>query len=169
MTAEAHSVPQPNCFATALARLLRLVTRARPLFTAFTRMHAWILRASGGRIRRSFLLAGGQPVLSLTTTGRRSGQSRSTVVAYMRDGDAYVVSAVTLGSERDPAWFLNLMANPGAEIDVEGRRIAVSARRAGGAERDRLWGLWLQRLPATKAFSEIAGREIPVLVLEPEE
>jgi deazaflavin-dependent oxidoreductase (nitroreductase family) len=150
-----------------MARMVRLLTRPRPIFTAFTRLHARVLRLSRGRIRRSVLLAGGQPVLSLTTTGRRSGQSRSTVVAYMRDGGAYVVTAVTLGSERDPAWFLNLDADPQAEIDVEGKRIAVVARRAMGSERQRLWDLWLERLPATEAFSEIAGREIPVLVLEP--
>lgn len=167
MTAATHPENRSGCLATALARTVRLLTRPRPIFTAFTRLHARVLRLSRGRIRRSVLLAGGQPVLSLSTIGRRSGQSRSTVVAYMRDGGAYVVTAVTLGSERDPAWFLNLDADPRGEIDVEGSRIAVVARRAKGSERQHLWDLWLERLPATEAFSEIAGREIPVLVLEP--
>jgi deazaflavin-dependent oxidoreductase (nitroreductase family) len=126
-----------------------------------------VLRASRGRIRRSLLFAGGQPVLSLTTTGRRSGRSRSTTVAYMRDGESYVVTGVALGSERHPAWVLNLTANPAAEIEVGGKRIPVTARRARGAEEQRLWRRWVERLPATEAFREIAGREIPVMVLKP--
>jgi deazaflavin-dependent oxidoreductase (nitroreductase family) len=151
----------------ALARLLRLLTRPRPLVTRFTRLHAWVLRASRGRIRRSLVLGGGQPVLSLTTTGRHSGRVRSTVIAYMRvDGD-YVVTAANLGSERDPAWFLTLMADPHAQIEVYGRPTAVVARRATGDEARRLWKRWIERLPAAETFRGIAGREIPVIILEP--
>jgi deazaflavin-dependent oxidoreductase (nitroreductase family) len=152
---------------TALARLARVLTRPRPLVTRFTRAQAWVLRASRGRIRRSAILGAGQPVLSLTTTGRRSGRARSTVVAYMAHGDSYIVTAANLGSERDPAWFLNLSSEPHAEIVVDGQRRAVVARRAAGAEARRLWARWIERLPAADVFREIAGREIPVVVLEP--
>ena len=126
-----------------------------------------MLRASGGRVRRSRVLGGGQPVLSLTTTGRRSGRPRSTIVAYLRDGDAYVVFGANLGSERDPAWAHNLRATPRAAIDVDGRRLDVTARRAHGDEARRLWAAYRDRLPAVERFREISGREIPVFVLEP--
>ena len=149
------------------ARLVRLVTRPRRLVTRFTRLHAAALRASGGRLRRSRLLAGGQPVLSLTTTGRRSGQPRSTVVAYLREGEDYVVYAVNLGNERDPAWCLNLDADPDATVDVDGESFRVSARRANGAEAERLWSAYVTRLPASEHFRTIAGREIPIFVLTP--
>ena len=151
------------------ARLVRLLTRPRPLVTRFTRLQAWVLRRSRGRIRRSLIFGGGQPVLSLTTTGRRSGRERSTMVAYMRVGADYVVTAANLGNERDPAWFLNLMAEPRARIVVKGRSIAVSARRAAGEEAERLWRLWVERLPAAQTFAGIAGREVPVVVLEPDQ
>jgi F420H(2)-dependent quinone reductase len=149
------------------ARAVRLVTRPRPLTTRFTRMHAAILRASGGRIRRSRVLGGGQPVLSLTTVGRRSGRRRSAVVAYLRDGDAYAVFGMNLGSESDPAWSHNLAAHPDAEICVDGDRIRVRARRAEGEERERWWRAYRDRLPAVERFQEIAGREVPCWVLEP--
>jgi deazaflavin-dependent oxidoreductase (nitroreductase family) len=152
---------------TTLARLARVLTRSRPVVTRFTRAHAWALRASRGRIRSSVVLGAGQPVLSLTTTGRRSGRTRSTVVAYMDHGDSYIVTAANLGSERDPAWLLNLMSHPHAVVVVDGRRRAVVARRAIGAEARQLWARWIERLPAADAFREIAGREIPVVVLEP--
>jgi deazaflavin-dependent oxidoreductase (nitroreductase family) len=85
----------------------------------------------------------------------------------MEVGDDYVVTAANLGSEVDPAWYLNLIADPHAEIDVDGRRVAVKARRASGEEAHRLWARWVQRLPAADTFRHIAGREIPVVVLEP--
>jgi deazaflavin-dependent oxidoreductase (nitroreductase family) len=113
------------------------------------------------------VLGAGQPVLSLTTTGRRSRRARSTVVAYMEHGDSYIVTAANLGSERDPAWLLNLSSDPHAEIVVAGRRRAVVARRAVGDDARQLWARWVERLPAADAFREIAGREIPVVVLEP--
>jgi deazaflavin-dependent oxidoreductase (nitroreductase family) len=85
----------------------------------------------------------------------------------MRVGDAYVVTAGNLGSERDPDWFLNLMARPRAQIEVDGRRTAVSARRATGEEARQLWERWTDEIPAAETFRGIAGREIPVVVLEP--
>ena len=152
---------------TWLARTIRLVTRIRPLQTRVSRAQAWVIERSRGRIRRSIVLGGGQPVLSLTTTGRRSGTRRSTTVAYMRDGEALVVTGVNLGNERAPAWALNLQADPAAEVVIDGARIAVRARRARGEERDRLWTAWVRRLPAAATFEQISGREIPVFVLEP--
>jgi len=154
-------------FRTRLARLVRLLTRPRPLVTRFTRFHALALRASGGRIRRSRLLAGGMPVLSITTTGRRSGDPRSTVIAYMRTGGGLVVTAANLGNEKPPAWYLNLLADPNAEVEVDGRRSPVRARVTADEEADALWAQWLELLPAAEDFQTIAGRRIPVVVLEP--
>jgi deazaflavin-dependent oxidoreductase (nitroreductase family) len=150
-----------------MARAVRVVTRPRALTTRFTRAHAAVLRASRGRLTRSRLLGGGQPVLSLTTTGRRSGEPRSTIVAYLEDGGAYVVFGANLGGERDPAWSLNLAADPHATIHVRGRPLGVIATRAAGEEAKRLWRAYSERLPAVDTFAAIAGREIPVWVLRP--
>jgi deazaflavin-dependent oxidoreductase (nitroreductase family) len=117
-------------------------------------------------VRRSRLLAGGQPVLALTTTGRRSGIARSTTVAYIRHGDAYAVAALNLGSDRDPAWCLNLRADPRAWIYVDGERNAVEARQAEGREAEQLWRALIDRLPMTAKFRELARRPVPMLVLE---
>jgi len=113
------------------------------------------------------MLAGGQPVLALTTTGRRSGESRTTVVAYLEHGDAYAVAAMNLGSDQHPAWCLNLRADPDAWVEVSGERRAVQAREATGDEADRLWGRYIERLPLTADSRQLAQREIPMFVLEP--
>jgi F420H(2)-dependent quinone reductase len=147
------------------ARVLRTLTRFRHVQPQVGRVHAAVLRRSGGRIRRSRVLAGGQPVLALTTTGRRSGAQRSTTVAYLRWGDAYAVSALNLGSDHDPAWCLNLRSDPNASIYVNGERKAVRARQAEGAEADALWGALISRLPTIANFRELAGRDVPIFVL----
>jgi deazaflavin-dependent oxidoreductase (nitroreductase family) len=126
------------------------------------------VRLSRGRIKRSVLLAGGQPVLVLTTTGRRSGRPRSTVVAYIRHGRSYASAGLNLGSDRDPAWALNLRAQPRAQIEIGGRRIAVTAREAHGVEAEALWARFIERLPLIAASRELAQREAPMFVWDPE-
>ena len=150
-----------------LARALRSLTRFRRLQPLVGRLHAAVLRRAGGRLRRSFVFAGGQPVLALTTTGRRTGRLRSTALAYLRHGGAYAVGGLNLGSGRDPEWALNLRAHPAAWIDVDGRHVAVRAREANGAEAEQLWAGLIRQLPQVANTRRIAARHVPLFVLEP--
>ena len=121
----------------------------------------------GAAVWLSFLLAGGQPVLALTTTGRRTGRQRSTALAYLRHANAYAIGALNLGSDRDPEWALNLRAHPLAWVDAEGRHFAVRAREAVGEEAERLWAGLIGQLPQVANTRRIAHRYVPVFVLEP--
>jgi deazaflavin-dependent oxidoreductase (nitroreductase family) len=150
-----------------LAKLLRSLTRFRRVQPRVGRLHAVLLRRGRGRIRRSRLLAGGQPVLALTTTGRRSGARRSTVVAYVKHGEAYAVGALNLGSDHHPAWSLNLRSDPRCWIDVDGERRAVRARESTGEEAEELWRAFIARLPAIANARQLARRDVPMLVLDP--
>ena len=67
----------------------------------------------------------GMPVLLLTTTGRRSGKSRTTPLLFVRDDDAFVVVGSNGGSDYVPAWWLNLRSNPGAEVEIGRGRVPV--------------------------------------------
>ncbi len=148
-----------------LARAGRAPNKAGFVSTRVTRLHARLLRGSGGRLRRSWLFAAGQPVLALTTTGRKSGLPRTTAVACFRHGDDMVLAGMNLGLQRDPAWALNLEANPEAVIELHGQRIAVTARQATGEEAAALWRRWLELQPSAEAFHQLAGRDIPLFVL----
>jgi deazaflavin-dependent oxidoreductase (nitroreductase family) len=150
---------------TWIARAARAPMRIRSASTRITRLHAWLLRRSGGRLRHSWLFAAGQPVLALTTSGRRSGQPRTTAVAGFTDGVDLVLAAMNLGVSRDPAWALNLEASPDATIEIGGEQIDVVARRAVGEEAERLWSLWLELQPSAGAFRDLAARRIPLFVL----
>jgi deazaflavin-dependent oxidoreductase (nitroreductase family) len=103
-------------------------------------------------------------VISLTTTGRRSGELRSTAVAVFVDGDRMVSAGMNLGKSSHPAWALNLIADPRASIEIAGRSVDVHARQAEGEERERLWRRWVEVQPSSEAFEDLAGREIPLFV-----
>jgi deazaflavin-dependent oxidoreductase (nitroreductase family) len=149
-----------------LARVIRQFARLRRVQPQVGRVHAAILRRSRGRLRRSLLLAGGQPVLALTTTGRRSGKSRTTTVAYVKHGPAFALTALNLGSDSHPGWCLNLAANPEARVHVNGRDHRVRAREATGRECEELWERFIARFPPIRHARRLANRDVPLIVLE---
>jgi deazaflavin-dependent oxidoreductase (nitroreductase family) len=149
------------------ARIRHHLTWMRRSSPALTRAHAAAIRLSGGRIRRSFIFTGGMPILVLTTVGRQSGQSRSTPVAYLRHGTAFAVLASNAGSDRPPAWWLNLQADPNAEILADRTRYSVTARRAETEEEAALWSEFARQNPGFDEYRNLTERQIPVVVLEP--
>ena len=151
----------------------------RSLDRAFARITTSIpvsaVRASGKLQTRFYRMSGGRlwgkfahkPVLVLTTTGRRSGQSRSTVVLYMADGENIVVIGSNAGNERPPAWALNLLANPDAEVQIRSEQRRVRARVTEGDERAKLWSRMNDEYRGFDKYRERTNREIKVFLLEP--
>jgi deazaflavin-dependent oxidoreductase (nitroreductase family) len=123
-----------------------------------------LYRLSGGRIGGSLA---GSPVLLLTTTGRKSGQSRTAPVVYLPDGERQVVIGSNAGHRNAPAWSLNLKANPEAEVEVGRKRRPVRARVAAGEERADLWRRIVEQYSGFDDYEARTDREIAVFVLEP--
>jgi deazaflavin-dependent oxidoreductase (nitroreductase family) len=136
----------------------------RPGSTAATRVHARIHRATGGRIGGRVL---GADVLTLRTTGRRSGQARDSPVFYIEDGHNYAVVASNAGSPRPPAWWLNLQAQPDAEASVNGKVNPIHARPASDAETATLWPRFVAMYAGYDHYRSITSRTLPVVILEP--
>lgn len=109
----------------------------------------------------------GVPTLLLTTRGRRSGLLRRTALIYGRDGDSYVVVASSGGGPDNPAWYLNLEADPQVHVQVGADEFDARARTATGAERERLWAPMARIWPDYDRYQRRTDREIPVVVLEP--
>jgi deazaflavin-dependent oxidoreductase (nitroreductase family) len=120
--------------------------------------------ATGGADGHRF---NGRDALLLTTRGRRSGRLRRTALYYGRDGDRYVLVASDGGKPRDPAWYLNLAAHPVVGVQVRSEQFAALARLATAAERPRLWALMTSLFPKYAQYQRRAGRELPVVVVEP--
>ncbi len=157
---------QPGLVGMLATRLLRL---AYPFQMAFFRAHEQVYGATRGRLGPSLL---GRPCLVLTTTGRRSGAARRAVLIYARDegahGERFVLAASNAGLPRTPSWFLNVMADPRATVDIGDRSLPVLARIAERGERARLWPLMDAVNPGQYSrYQAISGREIPLVILEP--
>ena len=109
-------------------------------------------------------------ILRLHTVGRRSGEPRAVVLCYIEDGGRLVTLAMNGWDPADPAWWLNLKARPSATVDTHDGPRAVTASRATGTERDRLWA----ELHTVKGYGDLdefsarRGRETAVVVLTPE-
>ena len=108
----------------------------------------------------------GTSILILTTTGRRSGEERSTPLIYGRRGDDYIIVASKGGSPTPPAWYLNLSENPTVTVQVKADRFTAHARTATDEEKPELWRIMSEHWPAYDSYQTKTERPIPVVVLE---
>jgi len=108
----------------------------------------------------------GTTVLILTTTGRKSGEQRSTPLIYQRHGDDYMVVASKGGADEPPAWFLNLDDDPQVTLQVKDDRFRARARAATADEKPAMWQTMTAAWPAYDDYQQQTDREIPVVVLE---
>ncbi|HWN01423.1 MAG TPA: nitroreductase family deazaflavin-dependent oxidoreductase, partial [Candidatus Dormibacteraeota bacterium] len=108
----------------------------------------------------------GVTTLLLTTTGRRSGQARTTPLIYGRDGDRCMVVASRGGAPQHPAWYENLAARPEVTVQVMADRFKARARTASAAERPALWKTMAAIWPPYDEYQAKTSRTIPVVILE---
>ena len=106
-------------------------------------------------------------MLLLDHVGARSGTLRTTPLLYVEDGADLLLIASKGGFPHHPAWFHNLLANPDTTVQVGAERRPVHARVAEDSERDRLWELADAAYGGYRDYRARAGREIPLVVLEP--
>ena len=137
---------------------------------------AWGSRPPGWQQEhaRRYVASGGQdghiwegvPTLLLTTTGRRSGQARTTPLIYGRDGERYLIVASRGGAPSHPAWYDNLSAQPEVQVQVMADRFKARARTASAAERAALWKTMAAIWPPYDEYQARTARQIPVVILE---
>jgi deazaflavin-dependent oxidoreductase (nitroreductase family) len=127
----------------------------------FGQEHVRVYRETGGERGYDWR---GTNILLLTTTGRSSGQERTTPLIHRAENGSWVVVASKGGAPDHPGWYQNLEANPEATIQVKDERIPVRASTADGAERERLWKLMAEVWPAYDDYQQKTDREIPIVV-----
>lgn len=134
--------------------------------TVMNTVHRALIAVSFGRIGWS---VSGMPALELTTTGRKSGRRRSTMLtAPVRlDGNPVVVASRG-GDDLHPAWYLNLQADPHVSVGIGGKAaVPMNARVLTSAERATLWPQITARYANYAGYQRRTSREIPLVVLEP--
>jgi deazaflavin-dependent oxidoreductase (nitroreductase family) len=139
----------------------------RPILQVAWAFHRALGRISGGRIGTHRATGDGLGTLYLHTTGRKTGHVRTNPLFYVTDGNALVVVASNAGATFDPAWAMNLRAQPAGEVEIEGRRRPVRGREATPDEVARLWPKLIAANPDYEAYRATVDRTIPVFILEP--
>ena len=134
------------------------------VFKILTRIHIFLYRKSSGKIWNKML---GMPVLLLTTTGRKSGQPRTTPVVYERDGDDYLIVASKGGSDSHPAWYFNLEDTPEVRVEVGGQTFTARVTITAGEERDQIYERFKSSGAHFATYEQVAQRTIPVVRLTP--
>jgi deazaflavin-dependent oxidoreductase (nitroreductase family) len=131
---------------------------------ALNKTHSSVYRRSDGRVWGTMF---GGPILLLNTMGRKSGQRRTNPLLYVMDGEDFVLIASNGGAPSHPAWYLNLMANPDATVEVGDRKLRVRAEEVDGEEKARLWQKMVDMYSSYDDYQTKTKREIPLLVLHP--
>lgn len=132
-------------------------------YNAFTRQLMADIRENG---RPTSGPMAGRPLMILTTTGAKSGEKRSAVVTYTRDGNRYVIAASKGGAPTNPSWYHNVLANPTVTVEADKQTFNASAMVTEGEERERLWDQHATERPEFRDYPQKTSRVIPVIVLE---
>jgi deazaflavin-dependent oxidoreductase (nitroreductase family) len=104
--------------------------------------------------------------VTLTTTGRRSGEPRPVTLYAFEDGERLVIVGSAGGQAEDPSWVHNLRTAPLATLKRGKTTRAIRAREVDGSERERLWQLVVDGFPLYATYQRRATRDIPLFVLE---
>jgi deazaflavin-dependent oxidoreductase (nitroreductase family) len=120
-----------------------------------------LLRLTGGRLAMTLVFR----AAVLETRGARSGALRRNAIMYFHDGDRVVILASNAGSPKHPAWYHNLLANPGVVFGGIPMQATVVA---DDEERQRLWKLADRVFPGFASYRQEATeahRTIPIIAL----
>jgi deazaflavin-dependent oxidoreductase (nitroreductase family) len=120
-----------------------------------------------GRLGLVAAKADSQGMMRLRTVGRLSGKERIAIVAYYEDGPDLVTMAMNGWADAEPAWWLNLQAQPDATVDLPGGSRDVRARAASAEERPRLWARWAAYDKCLDGYAARRSRETAVVILSP--
>jgi deazaflavin-dependent oxidoreductase (nitroreductase family) len=121
-------------------------------------------RENGGKVGGQFE---GASLLLLTTTGAKSGEPRTSPLAFLEDDGRYVIAASYAGSDKNPAWYYNIVANPKVTIEVGEEKFDATASVVleDRAERDRLYAKMVEAMPGFADYEKQTERVIPVVTL----
>ncbi len=131
------------------------------------RVHRRVYDVSRGRKGLWEPKPDGWGAMRLTTIGRKSGQERSVMLGYFEDGPNLVTMAMNGWDPGEPAWWLNLQANPDVTVEVVDGARPVRGRAAEGEERERLWNRWREIDKNLDGYASRRPTETAVVILEP--
>ncbi len=122
-----------------------------------------LYRLTGGRIVRPWNVN----ALILTTRGRKSGKTRTTILQYFPMGEDMVIAAANSGRSSHPGWYYNLLASPTARVQIMDRIQTVHADELSSEEAAAFWPHLLHVAPTYARYQGATSRAIPLVRLVP--
>jgi deazaflavin-dependent oxidoreductase (nitroreductase family) len=119
-------------------------------------------RANAGKIGGRFA---GRTLLLLHTVGAKSGKERINPLAYLADGDRFVIIASKGGAPTNPDWYYNILAHPLVTVEVGTEQFQAQAEIASEPERTRLFNQMAETAPGFAEYQRKTSRVIPVIIL----
>ena len=112
--------------------------------------------------------AGGMRAVKLTTTGRKSGKERETMLTTpITVGDEVILVASWGGDDRHPMWYLNLQANPEVTVMHDGKEYKAIARTLDSDEKAEIWPKVTSKYKGYAGYQEKTDRDIPLVGCKP--
>ena len=138
----------------------------------------WVVRLAWAAHRAIYAISGGRRglkratddqwgMMRVRTIGRRTGADRAVILGYFEDGPNLVTMAMNGWADPEPAWWLNLQAQPDVTVDLRGSSGRYHAHVADADERPRLWARWAHYDKGLDSFAARRSRETQVVILEP--
>ena len=124
-------------------------------------------KLTGGR-QTVISAVAGLPSIMLTSTGAKSGETRTTPLVGIPDGTNYIIIASNFGKKNHPGWYYNITADPKVTVTLNGQSRPFTARQVTGIEKEQCWNKAVKIYPGYNSYKQRAGREIAVFVLEPD-
>jgi deazaflavin-dependent oxidoreductase (nitroreductase family) len=142
-------------------------TRAGAWFFAKTldRVDKALLRLSRGQVTLPGVLAG-LPVLTVATTGARTGQRRSAPLVGVPAGEDIAVIGTSFGQPRTPGWYHNMRAHPKVEVTYRDKTVKAVSREADKEEWEAIWARARKIYPGYDAYARrIKNRQVHIMIL----
>lgn len=130
-----------------------------------SRMNIFLYRLTGGRVLGKWMRGGAIGLLG--HRGRKSGQTYTSPLVYLPDGDRIIIIASKGGMSKHPLWYLNLRANQDCEFEIGSTKRPYRARTASPEEKKAYWPKILAMNPDFDTYQARTTRDIPVVILEP--
>jgi deazaflavin-dependent oxidoreductase (nitroreductase family) len=160
-----YEVRKPNAFHVVMQH----IAASRPGAWYFAKtvhpMDSALLRLSRGKATLPGVMAG-LPVVTVTTTGARTGQPRSAPLLGVPAGEDIAVIGTRFGQVQTPGWYHNMRADPEVEVTYRNKTVKAIAREAGDDERQAIWDRARKIYVGYEAYARrIKGRQIHIMVL----
>jgi deazaflavin-dependent oxidoreductase (nitroreductase family) len=156
---------RPNACQRFIHRLLMLKFVSAFMARILHHLDSFVLRLTRGKYTITQFV--GLPIIQLTTTGAKSGQTRTLPVVGLVDGEKIALIGSNLGQKHNPGWYYNLKAHPECEVHFSGRTATYIAREAEGDEREKYWQMAVSYYKGYDVYKiRAAHRKIPVMILE---